>query len=247
MPDPISVKDERHCFVAVNDAFCRVVGCTREDDPRPGRFRSDPGGRGAPGVAERRGRAQGQRSGRLRARRHPAGRQALDAGAQVRHHAQRRQSRSALGVHGHHRAHGDGAGRARQRDPVPRLRRRRQRVRLGERSAGTLHLRFQPGAKRVGLHRAPSCSAAARRSSRRRAKPSGCANGSPAINNRTAPSATSSSASWPRTARSAGCSSTPWACSTRAAAYRPARCRSRHHRTQAAPKHASPSSPRATP
>ena len=30
VPDPISVKDEQHRFVAVNHAFCRIVGCTRE-------------------------------------------------------------------------------------------------------------------------------------------------------------------------------------------------------------------------
>ena len=31
VPDPISVKDAQHRFVAVNHAFCRIVGCTPED------------------------------------------------------------------------------------------------------------------------------------------------------------------------------------------------------------------------
>jgi diguanylate cyclase (GGDEF)-like protein/PAS domain S-box-containing protein len=30
VPDPISVKDEQHRFVAANHAFCRIVGCPRE-------------------------------------------------------------------------------------------------------------------------------------------------------------------------------------------------------------------------
>ena len=206
VPDPISVKDEQHRFVAVNDAFCRVVGCTREailgqddsglipaEEARQVWHTDEAALKGSdPVVYERGVTLQGAKRWML-----------------VRKSGITRSdgSRAVLSVFT------DITERRAMEQAV-----RESETRFRDFTAAAsefvwendLEGRFTYVSSRVQsvwgysepelLGRSPAQFDAAR------ARPSGCANGSPAINNRTAPSATSSSASWPRTARSAGCS-----------------------------------------
>ena len=112
VPDPISVKDEQHRFVAVNHAFCRIVGCTREailgkddsglipaEEARQVWQTDETALKGSdPVVYERGVTLQGAKRWMLVRK---SGITRSDA-----------KPRRALGVHRHHRTQGDGAGRA---------------------------------------------------------------------------------------------------------------------------------------
>ena len=65
VPDPISVKDAQHRFVAVNHAFCRIVGCTREELLGKDDAGLIPARRSAPGLAHGRGCTHRPRPGGL--------------------------------------------------------------------------------------------------------------------------------------------------------------------------------------